>query len=350
MLSITGLTSFQTSFETWRIRLKNYHTFLQVSLPHYRDGWFLKSAILRYKKYLFLKKTNPDLFLVPCYDFDLVWHSHQLHPHLYKRDTTAVLGKMFNHDDSVTDRGPEAKLTMCDNKTRDLWRKTFNEDFALCGAMFRGDPPFGKLHKITHDQVFAVSSKKAEVMISNLKIDNLPQDDQKFTLKVSLAGRQQSGQTLLKLKGPQKEWENNGKGITRFTFDTGHHSLLHFNLVDKKGFLCFGTNQSYGIHNYPFSQVVENTPSAGQTVSQTLPLLESGTGPTNGLSVAFTANVDPPQKGPCILALQAGPFQPYTMPENVEQLWGPIPLPRLPDDVPNTCIVASHRYVTTLLP
>ena len=80
-------------------------------------------------------------------------------------------------------------------------------------------------------------------------------------------------------------------------------------------------------------------------MSQTLPLLEGGTGPNNGLSVAFTANVDPPQKGPCILALQAGPFQSYTMPENIEQVWGPIPLPRLPDDVPNTCIVASHRSV-----
>ena len=60
------------------------HLRLQVSLPHYRDAWFLKSAILRYRKYLFLKQSNPDLFLVPCYDFDLVWHSHQLHPHLYK--------------------------------------------------------------------------------------------------------------------------------------------------------------------------------------------------------------------------------------------------------------------------
>ncbi len=319
--------------------------YYQVSLPHYRDGQFLKNAILRYKKYLFLKQSNPDLFLVPCYDFDLVWHSHQLHPHLYKKDTSVILGKMFNHDDSVNDRSPNCKLSRADNKTRDLWKKTFNEDFALCGGMFRGVPPFGKLYKISDDQVFSVSSKKAEVTINNLKIENLVQDDQRFTLKVCLAGRATSGPTLLKLKGPQKQWECNGKGISRFTFDTGHHSLLQFDLVDKKGFLCFGTNQSYGIHNYPFSQVVEGTSSVGQTVTQTLPLLEGGTGPTNGLSVAFSANIKPPTKGPCILVLQAGPFQPYTIPENIEQLWGPIPLPRLPEGVPNTCIVASHRYV-----
>ena len=318
--------------------------YYQVSLPHYRDGQFLRNAILRYKKYLFLKNHNMEMFLVPCYDFDLVWHSHQLHPHIYKQNTQAILGRMFNHDDSVIDRGTDSKLVRSDCKTRQLWRETFNEDFALCGAMFRGEPPSRKLHKVSHDQVFSVSSKKADVTISNLKVENLVQEDQKFTLKVALAGRLQTGITLLKLKGPQKEWDNNGKGIKKFTFDTGHHSLLQFDLVDKKGFLCFGTNQSYGIHNYPFSQVVEATPADGQTVSQTLPLLEGGTGPTNGLSVAFTANVGAPQKGPCILVLQAGPFQPYTMPENIEQLWGPISLPRLPEGVPNTCIVASHRY------
>ena len=36
--------------------------------------------ILRYKMYLHLKKKNPKTFLVPCYDIDLVWHAHQVHP------------------------------------------------------------------------------------------------------------------------------------------------------------------------------------------------------------------------------------------------------------------------------
>ena len=318
--------------------------YYQVSLPHYRMSQFLVKALQRYMKFLFLKKNNPDLFLVPCYDFDLIWHSHQLHPLSYKIDTLAIIGKLFNHDDSVNDRSPDAKLKRSDGTTRELWKKFFGEEFPLAGAMFRGDAPFGKLEGIGHDQVFAISSKSAEVTINSLKIENFS-DDQKFTLKVALSGRQQAGPTLLKLKGPQKEWENNGKGITKFTFDTGHHSLLQFDLVDKKGFLCFGTNQSFGIHNYPFSQVIENTPSNGQTVNQTLPLLEGGTGPANGLRVAFVASVQPPQKGPCILMLQAGPFQTYTMPENIEQLWGPISLPRLPEGIPNTCIVASHRSV-----
>ena len=29
--------------------------------------------------YLYLKKKNPKTFLVPCYDMDLIWHSHQVY-------------------------------------------------------------------------------------------------------------------------------------------------------------------------------------------------------------------------------------------------------------------------------
>lgn len=68
-----------------------------------------------------------------------------------------------------------------------------------------------------------------------------------------------------------------------------------------------------------------------------------GAGGGPGPSVAFTASVEPPRRGPCMLALQAGQFEPCTMPEGIESLWGPITLPQLPDGVPNTCIVASHR-------
>ena len=50
----------------------------QVSLPHYTTRTFLRTAITRYAKFLSLKLKNPDQFLVPCYDIDLVWHSHQV--------------------------------------------------------------------------------------------------------------------------------------------------------------------------------------------------------------------------------------------------------------------------------
>lgn len=324
--------------------------FYQVSLPHYRTPRFLSTAIARYKRFLLLKKSNAEEFLVPCYDFDLVWHTHQLHPGAYRRDTSDLLGRMFNHDDTVNDRSPESKLSRSDRRTRELWRDHYGEEFTVSGAMYRGDPPFGKLERVSADEIFALSSKMAGVTINSLKIENLD-EDQRFVLKVALSDRQQQGPTLLKLKGPQTEWQDDKTGITKFVFNTGTHSLLQFDLIDKRGFMCFGAAQSCGANNYPFRQIVESTPSNGRLLSQTISLQDGGGGGGGGgggetpgcPSVAFTASVDPPQKGPCILVLQGGPFQTYTIPENIEKLWGPIPLPRLPEKVPNMCIVASHR-------
>ena len=38
----------------------------------------LITFLLLLQMYLYLKKKNPKTFLVPCYDMDLIWHSHQV--------------------------------------------------------------------------------------------------------------------------------------------------------------------------------------------------------------------------------------------------------------------------------
>ena len=97
--------------------------YYQVSLPHFKDKAFLSIGIVRYKKFLYLKKLNPNEFLVPCYLIDIVWHTHQLHPLEYKHDTEKILGLMLSHDDSVDDRTPGSQLCTSDAKTRELWSK-----------------------------------------------------------------------------------------------------------------------------------------------------------------------------------------------------------------------------------
>ena len=135
---------------------------------------------LRYAMYLHLKSKHPGTFLVPCYDFDLVWHAHQLDPVTYAADTKAVLGKLMPHDDSVNDRSegertppsvalgtpahhsctrtatpstpttltaptvprPGSKLSNAAATTRRLWSAAFPaQAFDQPGCMFRGPPP-----------------------------------------------------------------------------------------------------------------------------------------------------------------------------------------------------------------
>ena len=131
-------------FLTFRASLFFPHsisTLFQVSLPHYRKTKFLKIAVLRYKRYLELKKRHPTEFLVPCYDFDLIWHAHQAHTQHYVEHTTAYLGAALPHDDSVNDRTPGSKLSTGDNNTRLWWKAAYRTSFARDGSMWRGDPP-----------------------------------------------------------------------------------------------------------------------------------------------------------------------------------------------------------------
>lgn len=114
--------------------------YYQVSLPHYKDVKFLEKAVERYEYHMQLKKQNPEVFAVPCYDFDLIWHVHQLHPVNYNQTTTHFLGRLLNHDDTATSRSLGSKLYDSEKDTRAVW-KGADLEFAKPGAMYRGEPP-----------------------------------------------------------------------------------------------------------------------------------------------------------------------------------------------------------------
>ena len=101
-----------------RQRVFNY----QVSLPYFSDMKFLTEAVERYKFHLNLKQQNPELCFVPCYDFDLIWHAHQLYPFIYTQDTTEIQGEVYNHNDSVNDLKPGSQLIKAEIVTREKWK------------------------------------------------------------------------------------------------------------------------------------------------------------------------------------------------------------------------------------
>lgn len=132
--------------------------FYQVSLPHYTTEKYLKLAVKRYKKFLHLKKLYPLALLAPCYDFDLVWHSHQLHHSAYVKDTSSLLGVILNHDDSINDRSPGSRLDQANQAIQPLWRRVYGDSFFHPGGMYRGPPPSKQLVKVSEADFWNVSS------------------------------------------------------------------------------------------------------------------------------------------------------------------------------------------------
>lgn len=138
VLTVYKKSSIQYNLEEACYRQSKFY--YQVSFPHFRDTKFLQEAVERYEHHLQLKKRNPQVFLVPCYDFDLIWHAHQLHPVNYRQTTTQFLGRLLHHDDTSSSRSPGSKLNDSEMETRAVW-KAAGLQFAKPGAMYRGDPP-----------------------------------------------------------------------------------------------------------------------------------------------------------------------------------------------------------------
>ncbi|CAF0765997.1 unnamed protein product [Adineta ricciae] len=109
-----------------------------VALGHYKDSDFLEEAIKRYKKFIYLKRLNPQLYVVPMYDIDIVWHTHQLFPEVYRRDMITNLQHVLHHDDTTQDRSANSKLSTSDHETRHKWFELYGDRLPKNGSMYRG--------------------------------------------------------------------------------------------------------------------------------------------------------------------------------------------------------------------
>ncbi|GFO43937.1 glycine-rich domain-containing protein 2 [Plakobranchus ocellatus] len=315
--------------------------YYQVSLPHYRDEKFLNNALMRYRKFLFLKSLNPGVFLVPCYDSDLMWHAHMLHPFFYKDDTEAYTGSLLHHDDSVNDRSAGSKLSLSEAKTRNLWRKIFGEKFSHFGAMYRGEPPNSKLYTMSKEEIYKICTKQANVLVEKVRVAGLLLGK---TYKLKLCyntGYQNFNRSLFvtenitTMKGNSRTLEDNGVNVN-FSFDTRYNDKVIASIQQKSGKLCLGTNDVIGEGKIDLQKKIQPLNNKGLTANDEV---DCG----DGLSIGMVWSCPAPRLGPCVLRLEPGDYQSCIMPADRSTMWGPIPLPRLPPGVDSHCSVASHR-------
>ena len=204
-----------------RQRVFNY----QVSLPHFADKRFLTEAVKRYKLHLYLKQKNPELFLVPCYDFDLIWHAHQLNPLIYTQDTTEILGKVYDHNDSVNDRRPGSQLSKSETVTREKW-KNLGQIFALNGAMFRGEPPLGTQKESIDYSLHGAFEYTVD--LSMLEVEGLPKS-KTYTVKIEDV----NGSQVLKVqvRGPAARVTKSNGVLSRFAYKKKNSGNLRVSVL-----------------------------------------------------------------------------------------------------------------------
>ncbi|KAL9229519.1 hypothetical protein vseg_004977 [Gypsophila vaccaria] len=117
----------------------------QACRPHMSDELFLREAEGRYKGFLHIirtnRKTKSESFNVPTYDIDLMWHTHQLYPVAYCKDTIELVGSVIQHDDSDSDNSKGSKLDIGYQDTTQQWQQMFGSSYWKAGAMSKGKIP-----------------------------------------------------------------------------------------------------------------------------------------------------------------------------------------------------------------
>lgn len=311
--------------------------YYQVSLPHYQDRKFIEKAVIRYQKFLYLKKLNPELYIVPCYDIDLVWHAHQTHPVVYKNDTVNILGKTLDHDDSTTDRSSGSYLTVSYKATRETWRSTYNEQYSNYGSMYRGESPRGKLSPISWEECYMFSSKQVDISANHIQIKG-SNPKTEFELHMMQNTESRITKDGLKIKGLTSRHQMGS--VRPLAFNTRLYDSLTTSLIKNNGFGPFKSKTIFASKIFPVRSSIEKRESVnGQTVRCNLESTRGDQG-TSGMTVDFDMCFSAPRLSVCTLKIKTGCHESVLIPE---YKMGPMYVPTLPPGQPNNCTVATHR-------
>ena len=344
--------------------------FYQVSLPHYGDRTFLEESIKRYEMYLKLKSIYPKEFLVPCYDMDIVWHTHQAKPVNYENETKAIIGFHLPHDDSVNNRSPGSKLNDSQAITEKLWKSTFGVDFSRDRCMFRGNPPQGQLLPLTDKtqnsilgrtgMIYKIKCKIVQWIIDNQAEDKLEQmtsgtDGSVVWYKTRL------GVKPLEFGGWKEVVETFVKNSD--TFDNplefevaeGTEVSLGFTIEEESDYVCcfclmydciVDGKKSELIADFDLHQISIDSLIMGDKFEITLKNSRN-LSPSSHFGAEFKLSglVTKSENQPIWkkLVISPGSYYDCIMPENVESIWGPIPLKHLPEGTENKCKAVTHR-------
>ncbi|KAG6369623.1 hypothetical protein JVT61DRAFT_14192 [Boletus reticuloceps] len=90
----------------------------------------LEHSVMRYHAFLDLMTAYPSPMLVPTLDIDLVWHTHQLMASRYSVDCHMYVGRLVDHDLSVT----ESRFSSTLEETCRAWQMRFQVSYLQCGC------------------------------------------------------------------------------------------------------------------------------------------------------------------------------------------------------------------------
>lgn len=334
MNDISSKTDFECkiSYDINGAVSRQRYFYYNVSLPHYLDMRFLTLAVQRYQKFLFLRKNSYKLFIVPCYDQDLIWHTHQLSPIAYKEDMIRILGKVLPHDDTTVDRSPGSKLTLSTIDTTRLWLEMYQENFNTPGAMYRGPTP-QELYASPHPLSDKADTRTGrQFTLESLSIDRIPEGEYglDFTLQIFLTEDfKKLSKPRFELFGPSMLWT----AEDLFSSSLDSYQWLVFRLKVRKGTI-FSREVTVGVGKVDLQKLFDHSAVYRFQDAVTMEGKDENLVYVSGSIVDTYSNR--------CYSLEAGKFSVCNVPHNMNTLF---PIEPTTSD-PNSCgagYIAQHR-------
>ena len=301
-----------------------------------------------------------------------------MHPLQYAADCEAILGYTLPHDDSVNDRSDGSKLNNAHEITVRLWKEAFGNSFAKPGAMYRGDPPNGKLWPIKQEhltQMLSFSGFNVRITRLEIRLAPSPIIETKLCLyphlhcsPIEWSNREEVSVTIFWARYRHGRVESRQKLNTQ-TWIVGDEKGLMLNqeiliedavdaevnvveveikTVKKRGILCCAKHVTVAATGITLHLSEENTTlerdcilSVFNEQSKTFSDMANGVKLRGEVTLVRSG-----EKRDTNLGILAGTFYDAVMPETVESMWGPVAMRRLPDGKENKCKAVVHRYKT----
>ena len=339
----------RSTYDLYQATQRQKGFFYNVSLPHYRDSKFLTTALIRYKKFLLLMKNNPTEFIVPCYDIDLMWHTHQLENVAYRNDCMKLVGRLINHDDTDTDRGENSNLKISFKKTCELWKTAYKEKYEIYGTLSRGSVSNKQLFNSKYCKLGSGTETNVKVVLRDIVLKQINADaSTQLVIKVYACNSKISSGIVRMQK--IKTVRMHANEIVSFIIDAKYQYVIIIK-GEKKAKLSIGRRKISNFKcTFDISKLISNTDRKQNEVH-----LESELEPTSDQkeftakpTLSFTCYLYPLPNA--TITMFAATLEPFTnhnehLENYSENLWGPLPFVNYMKEVNYTYSIGSQRLV-----
>ena len=331
--------------------LRQFSFYYQVSMPYYEDSRFHKESVKRYKMFLELKKSCcPGDSIVPCFDIELIWQAHRLHPIDYAKDCQKIL-------DSPKIFSPSKEFGVSFERTRKLWKEMFQLEYERSGTMYRGEDPTGNLS--IHSRTNLLETFLLKIFLESLRIPKFFWHKEKTAIvEVSVVNYDSDGRILDKTILVTESW-NIGQTTSDFQSNFPRQNIIAES-EEKTNFIQIEIKTKSSIRKME-KVIARNEDKSlpivpGLKMCQTALLIlckQEKVFQDPGLSVFAEFSLLDSQLLTDIdgltLTIEESAFSNVAMKkDSMENVWGPIAFDKPIEKEDNKCIQAIHRFVKFL--